>query len=196
MKKALILSLTILFTLQFDASSQGAANIIKQRAKGVAGQKAAPKTGGSGVSGSGQRSAPASYPRVSRTRTPLQLIQSSLSLIRLKRTLNGDHFGRLSAALNAAATGAKPTPASVAQLSKSVAEAVSKHRLGSRECKRLAQALHEAMNAEKFTGDLAKATVGEAQDSFSRTKATEAELGGISASFQKVMSEQQATVAK
>ena len=104
-------------------------------------------------------------PPASRTRSPQQLIESDLSLIRIKRGVTDELRDRLAGHIvDAAGEGIEPNKEAVTQLAFAVATAVQKHKydIGYGERKRLAAAMVEAINAGHGTTPLAAPAIAEA----------------------------------
>jgi len=202
MKKALILSTLFLLSSQLDGWSQvGAAGAIKKSARGVAGRQAPAKTGqqGGGTSASGiqaYRPTPTRIP--DRTRTPIQQIESALSLIKIKRELTDEHREKLATGMFAAgeASGAKVKPETITKVSYAVADAVNKYKLGYSQRKQLAAALLNTMGAGGFDDSHTKFTIGQVSGAFSNTAATDKELDGITSALDSIIGEQRQTQAK
>ena len=196
MKQFLIpLAIAILFACNPDAWSQqgppgGRKGPPGGGQGGPPGGKGGPPGGGQrgGQPGGGQKGGPpgggqarnqparsTSYPRISRSQTPLQKIRSALSLIRLKRELRAEHYAKLSSSL-AAAAGVSTVSEPLERLSRTVADMVSKYRLGSSDYRNLAKVLHDAVQPQLLSAERLNMTVKYTRESFNKTEATPEEL--------------------
>lgn len=201
MKKALVLSCLFLLSGQLDGWSQ-AGVALKKSARDVAGRQAPPKTGQPGTTGGSTggaktyRLTPTRIP--DRTRTPIQQIESALSLIKIKRELTDEHREKLATGMFAAgeAAGSKVKPETITEVSYAVADAVNKHKLGYSQRKQLAAALLNTMNARGFDASQSKFTIGQVRGAFANTDAAAEELDGITKALNSIISEQQKTLAK
>tara|TARA_Y100001934_G_C12372617_1_gene787326 strand:- start:469 stop:840 length:372 start_codon:yes stop_codon:yes gene_type:complete len=116
------------------------------------------------------------------------LIQSPLSLIRLKRELRRDHYTKLSASLAAAAGETTVSPA-LTKLSRSVADAVSKYRLGTRKCRSLAAVMNDAMKPQEMSDEQMELAAEDARVPFKGIKASKEELAAIKKNLRIYMTE-------
>jgi hypothetical protein len=110
------------------------------------------------------------------------MIQSALSLIRLKRELRPEHYAKLTTALTKSVGDANPT-ASLTKLSRNVADMVSKYRLGTSECRSLAAVLNRAMKPAELSGEKLSLTIADTRGPFRRVKATDDELNALEKSL-------------
>jgi hypothetical protein len=155
MKTTSILTALLLHSLTVDGWSQaGAANVIKQRARETAGRPAAPKNGASGVRAPVRAPAGAATPAPSRVRSPQQLIETDLSLIRIKRGVIDELRDRLAShIIEAAGEGATLDREAVGKLAADLAATVQQHKaaIGFEERKKLAEALVKGVSPEPAT---------------------------------------------
>ncbi|MGB0583007.1 MAG: hypothetical protein ACPGVU_25265 [Limisphaerales bacterium] len=201
MKKALLLSVLFLLSSQLEGFSQAAA-AIKKSARGVAGQKAPPKTGqqsGGGGSTSATRTYRPTPTRIpNRTKTPIRQIQSALSFIKMKRELGDEHREKLAAGMVSAAdaSGAKVSPEAITKISYTVADAVNKYKLSYSKQKQLSEALLITMGAAGFSDSETKFYIGKVRDSFAGTDASAEELNQITKALSNIIAEQKKSSAK
>lgn len=157
---------------------------------GGGGQKGGPPGGGQkggsqrGGGSSGRLVGSSSYRQVDRSRSPLEQIQSALSLVRLKRELRPEHYEKLTSSLVVAA-GTSTASEPLNRLSRRVADLVSKHRLGYFESRDLATVLHDALRPQTPSEDRLNLTAKYTRTAFRKTDATAEELELITESLRE-----------
>ncbi len=165
MKTTILLS-SVLFVFSLStALPQGAAVIIKQKARGVAG-KGTPSSrpGGGSTGATTTRSRTAAPAVLSASDAAAKKIYIDLVIIKSRSSVTEDLKDRLFASLTEAAKGKKPNEAAVKKLAENVATSVNKYKLGSNEAKQLAAALYQVMNGSGLTTKGADGVVQKAQD--------------------------------
>ncbi len=164
MKTSVVIS-SVLFVFSLTAAyPQGAAVIIKQNARGVAGTITPGTRPSGGSTGSATRPRTAAPATLSASDAAAKKIYIDLVIIKSRSAVTDELKGRLEASLLAAATGNKPNAAAVKKLAESVATSVNKYKLGSSEARQLANSLYAVMNGSSLTAKGADGIVQKAQD--------------------------------
>jgi hypothetical protein len=183
MKTSAIVVLTLIFIVSAaDAFAQaGAANVIKSRARSTAGRPAPAKNGAPPAAGDAARTTSrTASPPVSRARSPQQLIESDLSLIRIKRGVTDELRDRLAGhIMEGAGEGVKPDEAAIRKLAFDVATAVQQHKneIGYGERKKLAEALVQAVAGSG--GEAATTAYGELESGLVEAGLSKTEVGQL-----------------
>lgn len=186
MKKSIALVAILLIAGATDLWSQaGAANMIKGKARDAAGRPAPPKTGGPmrpGGSTVGRPASPA-RPAPSASRSSAKLIESDLSLIRIKTSVTDELRDRLAGhVLEAAGSEGKANPEAVKKLAFEVATAMQKHKLGYGERKQLASSLVLAAKNDPATAN----SLGELETVLGAAGMPKSEIDQLMASFKQL----------
>lgn len=175
MKTSLLaLALATLCTAS-SAFGQGAAVIIKQRAKESAGRPLnLPPTGGGAQPAAGT-------PRVTTSSQPnISKILADLAIIKSRPQASQEHKDKLAGDLTGVALGAsKPSNEAVQALANAVADAIAGKKLSSADQAGLANALVAALNASAGSPQL-KAAVQGVQDALYLASANEAAIQAVS----------------
>lgn len=197
MKSLVLLTGLALLVSLHDSAAQGAAVIIKQKARQTAGQP--PRTapgGGGGAAQPGQAAAPVARPVLSADAAAARNIAIDLAIIKSRSAVTDDLKQRLTRSLLGAAKGPKPSEAALQPLVAGVAGVVNKYKADPARVRELSAHLLNTMNAaglaDKGLDDLKQRT----SDTLVLARVPAKEIETIATELGKVVAELQKNAAK